>query len=94
MGIVQEQKRQIENLKKKTEGLERKTQKMKEISNDRARRLAEANMMLDTAEATIRILVEKLGGEAEIKEDEWKKDRRMIICHYNREKESRVLKLV
>lgn len=94
MGIVQKQMREIEDLRKKTEGLERKNEKMKEISNDRARRLAEANMQLETAEAMIRILVEKLGGEVEIKEEEWRKDRRMIICHFNREKESRVFKLV
>lgn len=94
MGIVQKQMREIEDLRKKTEGLERKNEKMKEISNDRARRLAEIKVQLEMAEAMIRILVEKLGGEVEIKEEEWRKDCGMIICHLNREKESRVFKLV
>lgn len=94
MGIVQKQQKQIEDLKKKAAGLERKAEKMKAISNSRAMRAQRAEAQLAAGELLIRILLHKLGGEVEIKEEEWKKDYGVVAARVDEEKRVREFKLI
>lgn len=65
MGIVKEQRKQIENL-------ERRVNYWKQVSNSRAERARRAEAALAAGEKMLAILVKRLGGKAEIADSEWK----------------------
>lgn len=94
MGIVQTQRKQIDELIKKAAGAERKAEKMKAISNSRAERAKVAEAQLAAAELLIKILLKRLGGDVKIKEEEWQQDYGEVAARFSEEEKMREFKLI